>query len=504
MTFEKLIKNLIQIRSKRNNNEEVIWGTAFPIAPNKVLTARHVVADDNESIDVSQLTLVWWHKEKMETHVKCVAWDGFEDGQLDAVVLDCLFPECCQASNTVISRIPPGSKDIWYSEAFPIAGQHGQEEETVPMKGSTFERSPRNADCDMQLLVEGPALSEDLWSGASGAPIFVNHKVVGLLTNVPRSFGGNRFNAIAMERLLKIKQFCLAVSLPSPDQVEPITTLASQRQIAQELSKQPDLLKYLDVLLIKNEPESYKAIETLSNGSEAERWAHLLIKLPYDQAFEFLSDAASSCHGELDDSAKASLLFIVFLLTPVRFDKEKAERIKAALKAGDVDLIEEEIATALAAEIIMAGQDGRPIGLKEKRSAEKGYVGTNHVPLGVPFDIAQSPEDRLLKEITKHIEQRFLEKRGFSKRSDYVKQTLTAQTIEEEAKKGRTQYLVFDKDQDNLVQNKEDLLSLAGYIRRHYPHLAILLLSDDDDVNIKEHKQLYPIWDILEEIGPYD
>ncbi len=492
---------------KRKIADEETVGTAYPIAANKILTARHVVADDKDPVDISALTLIWWYKGKQETTVTAVAWDGLDYG-LDAIVLETTLPDWCKASNDVIAKYPPILNDVWYGEAFPNAGNYEEGREPVQMKGTTFHGGEKNLQYDMQLNVDGDPLIAEYWMGASGSPVFLDkhsdikkNQIVGLITDVPKKFEGKQLLAIPMQRLLKIDTFCETVGLPATNNTDTIDIHSFQKKITQELESNPCTVTRLDATEEKLRLDSCKTVKLPTTHSMADVWAYKLLKIPFDDAAELLLQAITFCNEENDIATKNSLLNIVFWLTPIAYDLDDAATLRTALKNDDMSLIEVGIATALAAEIQMASAGGRKAKFRKKLDKDTPYAGDDSIPLNVPHDIQYSLEDRLLIDIKHYLENKFFTKFVLPACADT--QTIVA-NMERQKKRGNVLYLLFGGAARSWGLNKDQLRSLADVICRKYPPLAVLLLSDEVSVVRNESIKLEPIWTILEEANYHD
>jgi hypothetical protein len=184
------------------------FGTAYPVSQNVLLTAGHVVGDATAK-DVEAL---WWHQPDGDRRaIPCteILWDGRkEEPSFDVLLLRCPFPSAVVNSWGQLVGRRPVDHEKWASEGFPFVGERGTK--PVPLQGKTHSMGDRS-EC-FHLSVAAPADKAKRWKGASGAPVFVDEEIIGVIVTVPRHYNANRFEAVPVFKLLENAAFRKAVA----------------------------------------------------------------------------------------------------------------------------------------------------------------------------------------------------------------------------------------------------------------------------------------------------
>ena len=197
-------KNLIVQLIVDTGGDEVGCGTAYPVAPNRLITAAHVV--DNASPE--QVEASWYHqKEGDRGWVPCVniVWDGRPN--FDVMILQIEFPESVRDRFGNLINKEPQDDVRWNSEAFPLVGQRDDKWEALPMKGATYSMGDQSDH--FHLNVDDPP--EPGWDGASGSPVFVDGGIMGVIVVCPDDFKNGRLEAVPLCRLLADEDFKAAI-----------------------------------------------------------------------------------------------------------------------------------------------------------------------------------------------------------------------------------------------------------------------------------------------------
>jgi hypothetical protein len=181
-------------------------GSGYFVTANLVLTACHVVPkDDNTPISVRvEDGDPRWREGR-------VIW---REESLDAALIQVFPPLPHSTEEMHWSERPPEKNSAWNSTAYPEASDFGEDGK---------ERERKSAGLDGTLFVQGgggqglkqlelgvnnpPPLKE--WSGISGAPVFVDDKLVGMVTSAV--FEGKRLYGVPAPALLQDAGFRLAI-----------------------------------------------------------------------------------------------------------------------------------------------------------------------------------------------------------------------------------------------------------------------------------------------------
>lgn len=179
-------------------------GTGVPAAQGLVLTAHHVVCPDGTA--PNPVRLRFWHAREREfapdpTRKSSGFVDALVDRSGDAAAqrgiawsskaLDVALvrsPHPASVGHATLGWREPFDDAEWRCEAFPHASWESGAPEPVRLTGRSHSRFPGTArfqiDADIAMrFTDGPATPRHTegWSGASGAPLFVDGQVMGVL-----------------------------------------------------------------------------------------------------------------------------------------------------------------------------------------------------------------------------------------------------------------------------------------------------------------------------------
>lgn len=188
-------------------------GTGYPVAHDRILTARHVVFPENRD-STRPIEVRWYHLNEAPREwqtVSQIVWDSQKE---DVAVLECLFPPAIGQFAELDSG-KPETFQKWESEGFAKAGKRDDNSNPpVGLKGEAYSMGGHGV---FELGVDDPAKSPELWQGASGSPVFVLGKIQGIIVTTPTNFPANRFAAAPMWRLLLDPAFKSAINYqPKP------------------------------------------------------------------------------------------------------------------------------------------------------------------------------------------------------------------------------------------------------------------------------------------------
>lgn len=188
-------------------------GTGIPIAKNRILTARHVLFDQN--LDTEADFQIRWHHRR-DSDEPAGKWQDVSRDRivfpgndvLDAAVFEYGFPTEINSWPVLTAR-NHATGTPWESEGFPDVGKRDDNtREAVPMRGGVYQCAERTRDAWLDVVA--PTFPKE-WKGASGSPVMVFSCVAGILTGVPAGFRGGRLKALPASRLIEEPSFCDAI-----------------------------------------------------------------------------------------------------------------------------------------------------------------------------------------------------------------------------------------------------------------------------------------------------
>jgi hypothetical protein len=201
-------KQLVQVFTHTGGGRGKI-ATGYPVAPGRVLTARHALHGDGAT---GEIEVRWYNLEgdARRWRPASVCWEG-ADG-VDAALLACEFPAGAAAAPYLISCSMPSHLYDWISTGFAAVGSRDDVTPPVPLRGRILPLADGLASGTFELGVDYAASAATDWQGASGGPVFVGHRILGVVASSQRLFQGRRATATATCRLLEAPEFRAALN----------------------------------------------------------------------------------------------------------------------------------------------------------------------------------------------------------------------------------------------------------------------------------------------------
>ncbi|MEM7394006.1 MAG: serine protease, partial [Verrucomicrobiota bacterium] len=201
---------LVQVFARSADGRTAL-GTAYPVGRDCLLTARHVVCPDGQPAE--EIEIRWKHVDQdSEWREARIAWDE-KHLDLDAVLLvtPTPFPEGVKPG--LLSDEPPADLEAWSSEGFAVAGKKDGAWSGVSLSGAMY--SSASSNNLFELGVDYHTEQSGGWKGASGSPVTSRGRIVGILSQCPDAFPGNRLQAVPCWKLLKNSAFRSRVGFTS-------------------------------------------------------------------------------------------------------------------------------------------------------------------------------------------------------------------------------------------------------------------------------------------------
>ena len=193
-------------------------GTGYPVAPGRILTARHVLFPENR-VPKSLGEVRWYHLNGVLREWRPITNIVWQDVNMDVTVIECDFPGTVKTYG-MLTRSKPKTDARWESEGFAKVGKkEGGTCPPVPLKGATYSMGEQGV---FHLGVDDPAYQPSAWKGASGSPVFVDGKIQGVIVIAQADFPANRLAATPSFKLLNEPSFRQAIGWREPDRTADI------------------------------------------------------------------------------------------------------------------------------------------------------------------------------------------------------------------------------------------------------------------------------------------
>lgn len=483
-------KNLtaeIFVPTREGNGQHGKVGTGYPIGKGLVLTARHVLMPDDRD-DEYPIEIRWKHPglaaDEQGWHpVDEVVW-GMDTPEIDVAIVRTGFPRVIDSWG-LTTRHKPVTHQKWESEGFAAAG--GKDEDgrrrPVALGGDVFSAGDQDPTFDVQVM----APTDDLlkWQGASGSPVFIGRRILGVVCTCPDNFQGARFKATPVWKLLEIQSF--RDVLGYDDQLDKVRQVTSR--VARLLERTIEGMESLDKECFRSDDEPVAE----STEQRATRLADRLLMLDIESLVIACRRAQRSLLESGDTAAAALISKMLCELLPVRYEFDATSSIRTGeLEAGS-GFISLPISTRTVAELIMADVDLRRACYRFENDRA---VGENSLPMAPESGCDESGE-AFIRSMETHLFNVFgRPENSNQKRSNEERRKMVVVELESDVKsEQRTHYYLFHLpvDEGEQVRVKQSIQEL----KRRYPPIKFLCLDDSFDTELHERKLVRPLEQIL-------
>lgn len=204
---------LVLIRStcKNNAGEEIYYhGTGYFVTKDLVLTAGHVLAAAPSEVKV-----------RLEAPPDGEPWRKADpvpvwlNQELDVALLKIVERPIHEVNPPLWGRASFAQNANWDSTAYPLAAvektDDGKTYKSAGLKGILYARGGGGQGLpNLELGVDHE--SSNQWNGISGAPIFVDEELVGIITSYKKGFNGKRLDGVPIRQLLNDPTFQRALT----------------------------------------------------------------------------------------------------------------------------------------------------------------------------------------------------------------------------------------------------------------------------------------------------
>lgn len=453
-------KAFIKVEVTEQNGDKT-YGTAYRINREHAITALHVINDQQPK--------------------KFIFPCGTEGNDFDEVfacddsdVAIIKFPEAIIDTLPSIKRAEFGqtsSNAKWSGAGYPKFAEDNNKCRTMEqVQGDAYHCQEGDSFFDLEcrkLVVRVEKINQ--WGGISGAPVFVDDKLVAVISKFDPSTENTHFRASAIWALVGNDDFKDCITQTDIDQ-------QIKRNTQQWLESDPDVKNALG-----------------SNGKDAQGIIEKLANFELPDLLEHLESEKDEFNEQAEKNQYISQFIRRFL--PYYFANH-AVIIDESLITHETKAIDINCVTEVAAECCIAAFTKRPVNIDKKAGEMEGeeelQVTKNKFALAPEMGIDQ--EGREIEEVTTDILRSnaldidtVLEKK-FGKANPIIPTETANIVLAGHKKRGRRYYLVLrmypgQSDYENKVER------VASY-RKKFPDLIIVNLSRDPDIAKKEVSDL--------------
>ncbi len=357
---------LIEIHVTANDGQQKNF-TGYPVAPGRILTARHGllpdVASETKTIELR------WHEAKDEQRRWRPATMIWEDDLLDAALLQCDFPDGLNGYGWLSDQPPRETNPPtrWASAGIARAGnKNATASGSFDFHGNVYSAASNKPRFDIG--VEDEASKGAYWEGSSGMPIFVDRRIIGVAMSYLEATEARRFKASPVRLMLRDPKFRAAIGYDERER--------------RHKEARATLLDWF----IASGPVRTALGEALGIGlpgepkNQANALADKLLETEIDEAIQSTFEAHKHLGQGCRTEDRTALCEIMGLILPIRYDEGVIDCARARCSMPETVCLELPAGIETVAEVIMAGMYGRPARFKPLRDRDTFPEGAYALP----------------------------------------------------------------------------------------------------------------------------
>jgi len=493
------------------------WATGYPVGKNLILTARHVLQPEPPYYrDKRYQVAIRWHYFQsgdnsgwIDIPDEDIIWQS--QGDLDAALIRCRRPPDAVGWG-IVSREKSRDDMRWISQGFPRATKYADVRHPGSFGGQV--RSMAGQAAFFELIEDAQPEKDEDWKGASGMPVFVGGKILGVVQSVPPKFNAKKLYATPTWKLLEDEDFRKAIGYDE----QRARVRKVRDKLVKILTSSPDAVNALiEQLKIDDEMalDSEKRAEQL-----AER---LLLETDIRAVIEALRRTHRSLCEEQDDKAAEQCLKAAEIITkaaqlivPTIYDYSVVQWTRSQQDSGGAALVPLPAGIKTVAEIIMAGVDNRETRFRHRQNEDDQPEGELSLPQ-LPECGIDSSGAEARKALQEHLERKFNPQETVNFRravDDYLLRNfrrpgrgapepnpeqrikLTASLLASRSRdSGQTFYMMFYPPDDAAGQNA--MRTLVQSLKKDYPAIMFLGLNPAFEQNLWEQELVDPFCRML-------
>lgn len=330
--------------------------TGYPIAPGRVLTARHGVLPEVPPAQ-KRIEVRWHHQtgEHRSWRAATVEWD---DEALDAAVLACAFPP------GIDGFVPPWDERpradmTWESQGIAAAGDKDEETSgAFPFKGGVYPAA--DSETRFHTGIDDECDEAQLYKGASGMPVFVAHRIIGIALTAGGPAAGRRFQASPTWRMLADNNFRRAIGYEQREE----RRRQAQDEVARLLAP-PHCAPMRQQLAARLRAKSF----------EAEALTAALFDSDLEAALRAVHQALNAVGPGEKERNRTLACDLAGQILPIGFDPGAIDGTLQRCDFPDALCLELPAGIETVAEVIMAGIRARPAYFKALANRKRYPVG---------------------------------------------------------------------------------------------------------------------------------
>ena len=490
---------LIEIHVKANDGREKNF-TGYPVAPGRILTARHGLLSDVAAD--AKIIKLRWHEldaqdERRRWRPATVIW---EDGPLDAALLQCDFPDGLTGYGWLSDQPPRETNPPtrWASAGIARAGDKSKTASgSFDFHGNVYSAASNKLRFDIG--VEDGASEAAYWTGSSGMPIFVERRIIGVAMSCDEATEARRFKASPVRLMLRDPEFRKAIGYDSWEKRRKEARAALLDCLVTSGPVRAALGEALEIGP-RDDPKDWDPKDWA--GALADK----LLETEIDEAIQSVYQAQTRLGQRCRAEDRIALCEVMGLILPVRYDEGVIDCARTRCSMPEDVFLELPAGIVTVAEVIMAGIYGRPARFKPLRDRNMFPEGAYALPespeSGFDSDgaaLGRNSHAHLCNKLLAGEESPFdafmvssFVKEATVYRADGVKEHelmgMAADELEHRATYRKCRYYFILKLSDRGAGHPPELVAVKN-LKSRYPFLDFVIMGHAEDGNIIRQEQ---------------
>lgn len=393
-------RRLVQVLAEKSGEPRYEVATGFAITQRRILTSFHVLegavavrvrcldADRQHWIDAAMV----WPK------------DGAPAADAAVLEIDASHEVRQRLGGNalpVLAAVVPDDREPWSSQGILRAATtfDSQGRPVSHAEDMTGTLCPAKNDGIMSLVVDSRPAEEAGWQGASGSPVFVRDRLIGVVRSWPTSWAGNMLQAVWLGALFECPDFAEAVGWLGAGKrleqlIEEVTTTLSGRQS-------------LSLCVLMAEELKLDVQEASVIARRICELTPVRVLAMANRVLKKLKDKPRPTRSQAELESADVLVSVVDRLLVGMLGPSAAARLEALGQLGSLVPLELPCGAMSVAEVVMAYlDDGTPWWAPESLDTKDPH-GATRAPLEPAVGFGENPDDRirvLLKDLADALE----------------------------------------------------------------------------------------------------
>lgn len=361
-------------------------GSGYPITPNRIITAAHVVADamrvesDSSAGDARDITLSFGVSGKDVPGSVYIEWS---DAGIDVAVLRCELPAELQPAHKLLAT-PPNTPIKWFAQGYTDFGKRMRPGGKDGYEGTLTKFS--ESEATVALGCDAGLIDSKQWAGGSGSVAFDSATAQTALAVITDYESGKKLDhlvAVPLCYLLNSETtrdgFSRAIQFETYQRRKSHYEAVMSVIVENLKALKPEPLQKIAKEIHQLAGADFSGIKLDSNNEMLAR--QVAVCLVDYKAVTDVSGCLARLRRSLEHEYGANIDIIINHLLPLNYAPQVIHHLAEQVTGNRFRLVEDEIATRTAAEIIMAGYDQQPakfVGLTDDNDL-RGQVALDYL-----------------------------------------------------------------------------------------------------------------------------